>query len=163
MCVSVCAHVCVCAVFNECFLLTLLLSLFPNTYTHTHVRARTININDRKAVLWPLLGNPVPELGQALLPFLPKVICSSRVFAVSSSLWPPQSVSDSLAVQLASTSHNKQILMGSRSPALRFPSSAALVASAKLPSSRVPLSPADTAKAGLSRWGTWSLDLGAGP
>lgn len=144
MCVSVCAHVCVCAIFNECFLLTLLLSLSPNTHTHT------ININDRKAVLWPLLGNPVPEPGQALLPFLPKVICSSRVFAVSSSLWPPQSVSDSLAVQLSSTSHNKQILMGSRSSALSFSSPAALVASAKPCSSRVPLSPADTAKAGLS-------------
>ena len=44
---------------------------------------------------------------------------------------------DSLAVQLVSTSHNKQVLIGSRSPALKFLSPAVVTSSAKLPSLRL--------------------------
>ena len=141
MCVSMYAHVCVCVVFNECFLLTFLSLPAPHTYTHTH----TININDTEKLCSGLcLATQSQSQARPSCPSFPKS-SAARVFAVSSSLWPQRSVCDSLAVLLASTSHNKQVLMGSGTPALRFSSPAALLASAKLPSSRLPLSPLNTA------------------
>lgn len=82
---------------------------------------------------WP--AGPVPML--TLLPCFPKVINSFRVFPVSSSLRSQWPVNDSPAVQLVSTSHNKQVLIGSRSPALKFSSPAVVTSSAKLPSLRL--------------------------
>lgn len=82
---------------------------------------------------WPL--GPVSML--AFLSCFPRVINSFRVFSVSSSLRSQWSVNDSLAVQLVSTSHNKQVLIGSRFPALKFSSPAVVTFSAKLPSLRL--------------------------
>ena len=143
MCVSMYAHVCVCVVFNKCFLLTLLSP--PPTHIHTHTHTHTININDTEKLCSGLcLVTQSQSQARPSCPSFPKS-SAARVFAVNSSLWPQRSVSDSLVVRLASTSHNKQVLMGSGTPALRFSSPAALLASAKLPSSRLPLSPPDTA------------------